>query len=193
MEEVSTNQGYNFFSLTVGVIVSLAGFHSQFVCRSMRRELSLGVKIGSYFSHPDGGPKAYSRRKTLSPIVVDATNYGLMQLINHIAEHFMWGSKQYISLFRASDDCDEVCVAIKSDEQLCEWFNLNLENGVVQIDAQINNKYDYHMMKIQEKSHDALHWLDDNHPYIWSRSKFSEECKVDYINNNFSESFNSWV
>jgi hypothetical protein len=31
------------------------------------------------------------------------------------------------------------CVAIKSDEQLCEWFNLNLENGVVQIDAQINN------------------------------------------------------
>jgi hypothetical protein len=31
------------------------------------------------------------------------------------------------------------CVAIKSDEQLREWFNLNLENGVVQIDAQINN------------------------------------------------------
>jgi hypothetical protein len=35
--------------------------------------------------------------------------------------------------------------------------------------------------------------LDDNHPHIWSRSKFSEECKVDYINNNLSESFNSWV
>jgi hypothetical protein len=28
------------------------------------------------------------------------------------------------------------------------------------------DKYDYHMMKIQEKSPDALHWLDDNHPYI---------------------------
>jgi hypothetical protein len=35
--------------------------------------------------------------------------------------------------------------------------------------------------------------LDDNHAHIWSRSKFSEECKVDYINNNLSESFNSWV
>jgi hypothetical protein len=25
----------------------------------------------------------------------------------------MWGSKQYISLFRGSDDSDEVCVPIK--------------------------------------------------------------------------------
>jgi hypothetical protein len=31
-----------------------------------------------------------------------------------------------------------VCVPIKSDEQLLEWFNLNLENGVAYIDAQIN-------------------------------------------------------
>jgi hypothetical protein len=35
--------------------------------------------------------------------------------------------------------CDEVCVPIKSDEQLFEWFNLNLENRVVHIDAQIND------------------------------------------------------
>jgi hypothetical protein len=51
----------------------------------------------------------------------------------------MWGSKQYISLFRGSDDCDEMCVPIKSDEQLLEWFYLNLENGVVHIDPQIND------------------------------------------------------
>jgi hypothetical protein len=56
-----------------------------------------------------------------------------------------------------------------------------------------NNKYSYHMRKIEEKSPDALEWLDDNHPYIWSRSKFSKHCKVDYINNNLSESFNNWV
>jgi hypothetical protein len=55
-----------------------------------------------------------------------------------------------------------------------------------------SDKYDYHMSKIEEKSPDALDWLDGNHPHIWSRSKFSE-CKVDYINNNLSESFNSWV
>jgi hypothetical protein len=89
--------------------VSLAGFHSQFVCRSLHRELKWVVKMSSYFSLPYGGPKPYSRRKTLSPIIVDATNYRLMQLINHIAKHFMWGSKQYLSLFCASDDCDEVC------------------------------------------------------------------------------------
>jgi len=28
---------------------------------------------------------------------------------------------------------------------------------------------------------------------LWSRSKFSDQCKVDYINNNLSESFNNWV
>jgi hypothetical protein len=105
----------------------------------MRRELSVVVKMGSYFSLPDGGPKAYSRRKILSSIIVDASSYELLQLINYIAEHFMWGSKQYISLFRGSDDCDEMCVSIKSDEQLLEWFYLNLENGVVHIDAQIND------------------------------------------------------
>jgi transposase-like protein len=56
-----------------------------------------------------------------------------------------------------------------------------------------SDKYDYHMSKIEEKSPDVLDWLDDNHPHIWSRSKFSEECKVDYTNNNLSESFNSSV
>jgi hypothetical protein len=63
----------------------------------------------------------------------------LLQLINHIAEHFVWGSKQYISLFRATDVSDDVCVPIKSDEHLLEWFNLNLENEVTYIDAQIND------------------------------------------------------
>jgi hypothetical protein len=32
-----------------------------------------------------------------------------------------------------------------------------------------------------------------NHPYIWSRSKFLEECNVEYINNNLSKRFNNWV
>jgi len=55
------------------------------------------------------------------------------------------------------------------------------------------DKYNYHIGKIEEKSPDALDWLDENHPYIWTRSKFSEDSKVDYINNNLSECFNSWV
>jgi hypothetical protein len=49
------------------------------------------------------------------------------------------------------------------------------------------------MSKIEEKDPSARPWLDDNHPYVWSRSKFFEVCKVDYINNNLSECFDSWV
>lgn len=49
------------------------------------------------------------------------------------------------------------------------------------------------MRKIEEKAPDAIAWLDDNHPFVWTRSKFSELSKVDYINNNLSECFNSWV
>jgi hypothetical protein len=54
-------------------------------------------------------------------------------------------------------------------------------------------KYNYHMGKIEEKAPYALAWLDDNHPFVWTRSKFSEESLVDYINNNLSECFNSWI
>lgn len=38
------------------------------------------------------------------------------------------------------------------------------------------DKYNYHMGKIEKKSPDALAWLDDHHPHIWSRSKFVEDC-----------------
>jgi hypothetical protein len=53
--------------------------------------------------------------------------------------------------------------------------------------------YNNFLGKIDEKDPKAIEWLDENHPYMWSRSKFSEDCKVDYINNNLSDSFNSWV
>ena len=49
------------------------------------------------------------------------------------------------------------------------------------------------MEKIQEKCTQAIAYLDENHPYLWSRSKFYDRCKVDYINNNLSECFNNWV
>jgi hypothetical protein len=58
----------------------------------MGRELSVVVKMRSYFSLPDGRPKTYCRRETLSPFIADANSCGLMQIIDHIAEHFMWGS-----------------------------------------------------------------------------------------------------
>lgn len=56
-----------------------------------------------------------------------------------------------------------------------------------------SQQYNYHMNKIAEKSPEAIAYLKTNHPFFWSRSKFSELSKVDYINNNLSESFNNWV
>jgi hypothetical protein len=105
----------------------------------MSRELSSVVKMDSYFSLPDGGSKTYCRRKTLSPFIVDAKSYGLMQIIDHVAEHFMWGSKQYITLYGSFEDSDGVSFQIKSDEHVLEWFEMNLEKRVVYIDAQIND------------------------------------------------------
>ena len=46
------------------------------------------------------------------------------------------------------------------------------------------SKFNYFIGKIEEKDPKAIEWLDENHPYVWSRSKFGEDCKVDYINNN---------
>jgi hypothetical protein len=95
--------------------------------------------MGSYFSHLDGGPKTYCRRKTLSPFIVDANSCGLMQIIDHITEHFMWGSKQYITWYGPSKDSGDVSFLIKSDEHVLEWFQMNIEKGVVHIDAQSND------------------------------------------------------
>jgi hypothetical protein len=56
---------------------------------------------------------------------------------------------------------------------------------------ELHRHVQYHIGKIEEKSPGALDWLDENHPYIWTRSKFLEDSMVDYINNNLSECFNS--
>jgi hypothetical protein len=53
-------------------------------------------------------------------------------------------------------------------------------------------KYNYHMGKIEKKATYAIAWLDDNHPFVWTISKFSEKYNVDYTN-NISKCFNSWI
>ena len=68
-------------------------------CRLNHSELKIVIKIWSYWSLPDGGPKTYRRRETLTSIV-DRHSFGLLQLVDYIGEHFMWGSKQYITLWR---------------------------------------------------------------------------------------------
>nr|ABA99075.1 hypothetical protein LOC_Os12g38980 [Oryza sativa Japonica Group] len=98
------------------------------VNRTNHSELKLVVRVGSFFSLPDEGPKTYMEGKTLPTQLVDMHNYDLLELVNFIAEHFIWGSKQYMTLW-CSMDGDSV--EITSDEQLLDWFQLNLEKGDV--------------------------------------------------------------
>ena len=97
--------------------------------------LNIVVRVGSFFSLLDGGPKTWMQGKTLPTQTVDIHSYSFLQLVDFIAEHYMWGSKQYITLWREL----EYSMEIKSDEQLLEWFQLNLDKGIVWINAQIND------------------------------------------------------
>ncbi|WVZ73795.1 hypothetical protein U9M48_022066 [Paspalum notatum var. saurae] len=100
-----------------------------------QQELALVVNVRAYWSLLHGGPKTYSRRQTLTT-TVDVNGYGMLQLVDYIGERFMWGSKQYITLWRSLDNAS---IEIKTDEHLVEWFQENQENGTVHIDAQIND------------------------------------------------------
>ncbi|PWA76685.1 transposase, MuDR, MULE transposase domain protein [Artemisia annua] len=49
------------------------------------------------------------------------------------------------------------------------------------------------LKEIANKSEDAITYLALNHNKIWSRSKFGTIAKCDYMTNNISEAFNSWI
>jgi hypothetical protein len=50
-----------------------------------------------------GGPKSWMQGKTLPSQIVDIYGYGLLQLIDSIAKHYVWGLKEYITLWRELD------------------------------------------------------------------------------------------
>ncbi|KAJ1298130.1 hypothetical protein BS78_01G429900 [Paspalum vaginatum] len=83
-----------------------------------QQELALVINVRAYWSLPDGGPKTYSRKQTLTT-TVDINGYGLLQLVDYIGERFMWGSKQCITLWRSLEDAS---IQIKTDEHLVEWI-----------------------------------------------------------------------
>jgi hypothetical protein len=54
-------------------------------------------------------------------------------------------------------------------------------------------KFDQHMDKITASNSEVQPWINQHHPHIWMRSKFSTLTKVDYVTNNLAESFNNWI
>nr|GEW01637.1 hypothetical protein [Tanacetum cinerariifolium] len=55
------------------------------------------------------------------------------------------------------------------------------------------NEHDRLLNEIAGVSEEAITYLHDHHKKIWSRCKFGTSSKCDYITNNISEAFNSWV
>ena len=53
-------------------------------------------------------------------------------------------------------------------------------------------KHEYHLNQLY-RNPKLKKFLQDNHKKVWARSKFNELCKVDYVNNNLAECFNSWI
>jgi hypothetical protein len=68
----------------------------------------------------------------LPPLTVDIHSFSLLHLVNHIAETFSWGSKQYVSLWRSLDESVEI-----RNEQLLEWCEMNVQYGTMHINVQI--------------------------------------------------------
>jgi hypothetical protein len=53
-------------------------------------------------------------------------------------------------------------------------------------------KHEYHLSQLYTRSN-MKEYMEKNHKKLWARSKLNEVCKVDYVNNNLTESFNSWI
>jgi hypothetical protein len=53
--------------------------------------------------------------------------------------------------------------------------------------AYTEGKFQRLMAKVVEGRADIWPWLNEHHKLKWSKSKFSEDIKCDYINNNFAE------
>jgi hypothetical protein len=107
------------------------------IYRFTNNRLKVFIKVGSYFTLPDGEPKCYYQRKHLSSFVVDRDKCVLLNLVDYIDTKCIWGSKQYIILWCSLPD--DVAIEIKSDEQLPEWFELNIGSGIMCVDAKIKD------------------------------------------------------
>jgi hypothetical protein len=107
------------------------------ICRFTNNGVEVFIKAGSYFVLSNGKPKRYYQRRHLPSFVNERNKCALLNLVDYIDAKFIWGSKKYITLWRSLSD--DVATEIKSDEQLLEWFELNIESGIMCVDAKIKD------------------------------------------------------
>jgi zinc finger SWIM domain-containing protein 3 len=140
--------------------------------------------------------------------------YGIFDL--ETTENWTWFMNQLrmaigtpLGLTISSDACKGLATAIASEfpdsehrecmRHLMENFKKRYHGDVFTnhmwpaAKAYTIEKCHYHLSEINKVSPEAITFLENNHKQLWCRSKFSELSKCDYINNNISESFNSWI
>ena len=76
----------------------LTRFFPAVIYRLNHSKLELVVRVRSFSSFPDSGPKTWWQGRTLPTKIVGTSSFGLLQLVDFIVEHCLWGSKQYITL-----------------------------------------------------------------------------------------------
>ncbi|CAN6310721.1 unnamed protein product [Urochloa humidicola] len=59
--------------------------------------------------------------------------------------------------------------------------------------ARAYSEHKFFFDKVLAASPELPKWLDEHHPFLWARSKFSDDIKCDYINNNLAECWNAWI
>ena len=94
--------------------------------------LNLVIRVRSFFSLPDGGPKTWMQGRTLPTQTIDIHNYSLLHLVDFIAEHYMWGSKHLFWI------CIYDGMLSIYYQHICMWFQLNF---VCHVAVQISVKY----------------------------------------------------
>jgi hypothetical protein len=60
--------------------------------------LDLVVRVMSFLSLPDEGPKSHQMGRTLPTVSVDMHSFNLLQLIDFIAKHYLYGDELYEAL-----------------------------------------------------------------------------------------------
>jgi hypothetical protein len=54
-------------------------------------------------------------------------------------------------------------------------------------------KHEHHLRVLYAENSTVREYMEAHHGKVWSRSKFNEICKVDYVTNNLAECFNSKI
>ncbi|PWA55947.1 hypothetical protein CTI12_AA422390 [Artemisia annua] len=88
-------------------------------------------------------------------------------------------------LFLGKHATEQSFVELNSDEDFMVMLGAAKTYSIGEHDRLLKELAGFHQ--------DAIAYLDKNHNKLWSRSKFGTKSKCDYMTNNISEAFNSWI